>query len=76
LHEEGKTLREIDTELKMIADKYKWHWSKYEIDCLEKFEKIYPVDTNWEIYIAIMDKSSEKLDLESNALNVMLLPSK
>ena len=61
----------------MISDKYKRQRSKYEIECLEKFDKIYPVDTNREIYIAIIDKSAEKIeDLEQNALNVMLLPSK
>lgn len=51
LHEEGKTNWEIENELKLVADKYKRLRSKYEVENMGSFEKIYPIDINWAIYI-------------------------
>lgn len=51
MHEEGKTSWEIENELKLIADKYKRLRSKYEVENMGNFEKIYPIDLNRAIYI-------------------------
>jgi len=40
--EEGKTNKEIEIQLNLLADKYKKSRSKYEIENLGNYEKIYP----------------------------------
>jgi len=61
----------------MYSDKYKRSWSKYEIDNLGEFEKIYPTEMHWPIYMVIIDAIQKSLvegTIEKDLVNKVLMP--
>lgn len=58
LREEGKTNWEVDTYLNLQADKYRKSRSKFEVENLGNFEKIYPSSNNRPLYIAMLESAN------------------
>ena len=52
----------------MVSEKYKKSWSKFEIENLGNYEKIYPSSNNRPFYIAIMDAASKEEDPALNQI--------